>query len=61
MSTPTPTIVIARRVAPRQSMTPDRMDCRASLAVTKSLFMARVRYRAGYGRLAMTVLFKVRP
>ena len=30
----TPTIVIARRVAPRQSMASGRMDCRAALAVT---------------------------
>ena len=28
------TIVIAWSVATRQSMTPDRMDCRAALAMT---------------------------
>jgi len=28
------TIVIARSVATRQSMTPDRMDCHAALAMT---------------------------
>jgi hypothetical protein len=30
-------------------MTPDCMDCRATLAVTKALFKVRVRYLAGYG------------
>jgi len=34
-------------------MTPDYMDCRASLAVTMFLFKVRVRQRAGYGGLAM--------
>ncbi len=38
----------------KQSMTSECMDCRATLAVTKSLFKVRVRYRAGFGRLAMT-------
>jgi hypothetical protein len=44
--------VIANAV--KQSMTPDCMDCRATLAVTKALFKVRVRYLAGYGGLAMT-------
>jgi len=35
-------------------MTPEVMDRHASLAMTKSLFKVRVRYLAGYGRLAMT-------
>jgi hypothetical protein len=47
--------VIANLV--KQSMNLECMDCRASLAVTSSLFKVRVRYRAGYGRLAMTVFF----
>ncbi len=38
----------------KQSMTSECMDCRATLAVTKSRFKVRVRYRAGFGRLAMT-------
>ena len=46
--------VIANKV--KQSMTPDCMDCRATLAVTGTLFKVRVRYRAGYGLLAMTVI-----
>jgi len=51
--------VIANEVT--QSMSPDCMDCRATLAVTKSLFKGRVRYRAGYGGLAVTMsLFKAR-
>jgi hypothetical protein len=37
--------VIANAV--KQSMTPDCMDCRAPLAVTKALFKVRVRYLAG--------------
>jgi hypothetical protein len=45
--------VIANAV--KQSMTPDCMDCRAPLAVTKALFKVRVRYLAGYGGLAMTI------
>ena len=47
--------VIANAV--KQSMSLDCMDCRATLAVTKALFKVRVRYRAGYGGLAMTRLF----
>ena len=52
--------VIANAV--KQSMTPDCMDCRASLAVTGTLFKGRVRYRAWYGWLAMTMSsgFKLR-
>ena len=34
-------------------MTSERMDCRATLAVTRCLFKVRVRHRAGYGRLSM--------
>ena len=45
--------VIANEV--KQSMTSDCMDCRATLAATKSALKVRVRYRAGYGKLAMTV------
>jgi len=48
MNTP----VIANEVT--QSMHPAVMDCRATLAVTKSLFKVRVRYRTRYGGLAMT-------
>jgi hypothetical protein len=40
----------------RQSMTSGCMDCRASLAVTEMLFKVSVRYRAGYGRLAMAAI-----
>jgi len=55
--------VIANAV--KQSMSLDCMDCRAlacpefieGLAVTKALFKVRVRYLAGYGGLAMAVLF----
>jgi len=43
--------VIANAVT--QSMTPEVMDRHASPAMTKSLFKVRVRYRAGYGGLAM--------
>jgi hypothetical protein len=43
--------VIANAV--KQSMSLDCMDCRATLAVTKALFKVRVRYRVGYGGLAM--------
>ncbi|WP_296542695.1 hypothetical protein, partial [Rhodoferax sp.] len=43
--------VIANEV--KQSMHPAVMDCRATLAVTMSLFKARVRYRTGYGWLSM--------
>ncbi|WP_296540734.1 hypothetical protein, partial [Rhodoferax sp.] len=50
MNTP----VVANAVT--QSMTPEVMDCRATLAMTKSLFKVRVRYRAGYGWLAVTSL-----
>jgi len=39
--------VIANAVT--QSMTPEVMDRHASLAMTKSLFKARVRYRADTG------------
>jgi hypothetical protein len=35
-------------------MTSDCMDCRATLAVTKSLFKVRVRYRAGFGKLEIS-------
>jgi len=47
-----PSPVIANEVT--QSMHPEVMDRRATLAMTKSLFKGRVRYRAGYGWLAMT-------
>ncbi|MFZ2903377.1 MAG: hypothetical protein WA012_10675 [Rhodoferax sp.] len=47
--------VIANAV--KQSMSLDCMDCRATLAVTKTLFKVRVRYRSGFWRLALTVLF----
>ena len=54
MNTP----VIANEV--KQSRTSDGMDCRAALAMTKSLFKFRERYQTGYGWLAMTKsLFKV--
>jgi hypothetical protein len=32
------------------------MDCRAALAVTRTLFKVRVRYRAGYRKLVTTTL-----
>jgi len=48
MNTP----VIANEV--KQSMTSDCLDCRATLAVTKSLFKVRERYQTGYSWLAMT-------
>jgi hypothetical protein len=51
MNTP----VIARSEATWQSMTPDFVDCHATLAVTGTLFKGRVRFRAWYGRLAMTI------
>jgi len=44
--------VIANEVT--QSMHSEVMDRRATLAMTKLLFKVRVRYRAGYGGLAMT-------
>ncbi|MBE0472695.1 hypothetical protein [Rhodoferax sp.] len=49
MNTP----VIANEVT--QSMTPEVMDRHASLAMTKALFKVRVRYRAGYGWLAVNM------
>jgi len=45
--------VIANAVT--QSMTPEVMDRHASLAMTKSRFKVRVRYRARFGGLAMTL------
>jgi hypothetical protein len=45
--------VIANEV--RQSTTSNRMDCRAALAVTGTLFKIRVRYQAGYIGRAVTV------
>ncbi|WP_296542778.1 hypothetical protein, partial [Rhodoferax sp.] len=43
------------------SMSPEVMDRRATLAMTKSLFKVRLRYRTRYGGPAMTMsLFKVR-
>jgi len=50
-----PDSVIANAV--KQSMTSDCMDCRATLAVTKSLFKVRERYQTGYGWLAMTTTY----
>jgi len=44
-------VVIANVV--KQSMNSEYMDCRATLAVTRHLFIMRVRYRAGFGELAM--------
>ncbi|WP_296543476.1 hypothetical protein, partial [Rhodoferax sp.] len=44
----------------KQSMHPEVMDRHATLAMTRSLFKVRVRYRAKYGGLAVTAsLFKV--
>jgi len=43
--------VIANAVT--QSMTPEVMDRHASLAMTKSLFKVRVRYRTRYAALSM--------
>jgi len=51
--------VIANAV--KQSMSPEVMDRHASLAMTKSLFKARVRYRARFRGLAVTVFFSAVP
>jgi hypothetical protein len=49
--------VIANEV--KQSMTSECMDCRATLAVTETLFKVRARYQAVYGGLAMTDLHAI--
>jgi len=41
----------------KQSMTPNCMDCRATLAVTGPLFIGHVRCMNRFGRLAMTSVF----
>jgi hypothetical protein len=51
-----PLIRHRERSTPNHSGKIDDMDCRAAIEVTRTLFKVRVRYRAGYRKLATTTL-----